>query len=88
MRRIVMPLIRPAFVNGFLLVFLQAIKNLTLALILTSPTGVVVSTLIYSFWDRANTASTGALGVVILSITVVLSVFLRRANNRGGTVVA
>jgi iron(III) transport system permease protein len=88
MRRIVMPLIRPAFINGFLLVFLQAIKNLTLALILTSPTGIVVSTLIYSFWDRANTASTGALGVVILSITVVLSIFLRRANNRGGTVVA
>ena len=38
MRRIVLPLIRPAFINGFLLVFLQAIKNLTLALILISPT--------------------------------------------------
>jgi iron(III) transport system permease protein len=88
MRRVVLPLIRPAFVNGFLLVFLQAIKNLTLALILISPTGIVVSTLIYSFWDRANTAATGALGVVILTITVILSVFLRRANNRGGTVVA
>jgi iron(III) transport system permease protein len=88
MRRVVLPLIRPAFINGFLLVFLQAIKNLTLALILLSPGGVVVSTLIYSFWDRANTAATGALGVVILLITVVLSIFLRRANNRGGTVVA
>jgi iron(III) transport system permease protein len=88
MRRIVLPLIRPAFINGFLLVFLQAVKNLTLALILASPGGLVVSTLIYSFWDRANTASTGALGVVILTITVCLSVFLRRANNRGGTVVA
>jgi iron(III) transport system permease protein len=88
MRRIVLPLIRPAFVNGFLLVFLQAIKNLTLALILISPTGIVVSTLIYQFWDRANTAATGALGVVILTITIVLSVALRRANNRGGTVVA
>lgn len=88
MRRVILPLIRPAFINGFLLVFLQAIKNLTLALILLSPGGVVVSTLIYGFWDRANTAATGALGVVILLITVVMSIFLRRANNRGGTVVA
>ncbi len=87
-RRIVLPLIRPAFANGFLLVFLQAIKNLTLALILTSPSGIVVSTLIYGFWDRANTSATGALGVVILTMTIIMSVLLRRANNRGGTVVA
>ena len=87
-RRILFPLIRPAFTNGFLLVFLQAIKNLTLALILISPGGVVLSTLVYQFWDRANTSATGALGIVILAFTVVLSIFLRRANNRGGTVVA
>ena len=88
MRRIVIPLIRPAFVNGFLLVFLQAIKNLTLALILIAPSSVVVSTLIYNLWDRTNTAATGALGIVVLLITVVMSVLLRLANNRSGTVVA
>jgi iron(III) transport system permease protein len=88
LRRIVLPLIRPAFVNGFLLVFLQAIKNLTLALILISPSSVVVSTLIYNLWDRTNTAATGALGIAVLAITVVMSVLLRLANNRSGTVVA
>jgi iron(III) transport system permease protein len=88
MRRVVLPLIRPAFVNGFLLIFLQAIKNLTLALILISPGGIVLSTLVYQFWDRANTAGTGAVGVVVLTITVVLSILLRRANMRGGGIVA
>jgi iron(III) transport system permease protein len=88
MRRVVLPLIRPAFINGFLLVFLQAIRNLTLALILISPSGIVVSTLIFNFWERTNTAATGALGIVVLSVTVVMSVFLRLANNRSGTVVA
>lgn len=87
LRRIVLPLVRPAFVNGYLLVFLQAIKNLTLALILISPGGVVLSTLVYQFWDRANTAGTGAVGVVALTITVLLSVLLRRANLRSGTLV-
>ena len=87
-RRVVLPLIRPAFINGFLLVFLQSIKNLTLALILIAPSSVVVSTLIYNLWDRTNTAATGALGIIVLSITVVMSILLRLANNRGGTVVA
>ena len=88
MRRVVVPLIRPAFVNGFLLVFLQAIKNLTLALILVAPSSVVVSTLIFNLWDRTNTAATGALGIVVLTITVIMSVALRLANNRSSTVIA
>jgi len=87
-QRVVLPLVRPAFINGFLLVFLQAIKNLTLALILISPGGVVLSTLVYQFWDKANTAATGAVGVVVLSITVILSILLRRANTRGEAVVS
>jgi iron(III) transport system permease protein len=88
MRRIVLPLVRPAFLNGYLLVFLQTIKNLTLALVLISPGGIVLSTLVYQFWDRANTAGAGAVGVVSLAITVVLSIALRRANVRGGAVTA
>lgn len=88
LRRVVLPLVRPAFINGYLLVFLQAIKNLTLALILISPGGVVLSTLVYQFWDRANTSGTGAVGVVALTITILLSIVLRRANLRSGTVLA
>ncbi len=81
-RLIVRPLVWPAVLNGFLLVFLQAIKNLTLALILISPDGVVLSTLIYQFWDRANTAGAGAVGVIVLTITVLLSIGLRRVSMR------
>jgi len=81
-RLIVRPLVWPAVLNGFLLVFLQAIKNLTLALILISPDGVVLSTLIYQFWDRANTAAAGAVGVIVLTATVLLSIGLRRVSMR------
>jgi iron(III) transport system permease protein len=77
MRRVVAPLILPAFLNGFLLVFLSAVKNLTLALILVSSQNVVLSTLIYSFWDNANTAGTAAVGTVLVGITLVASILLR-----------
>jgi iron(III) transport system permease protein len=83
MRRIVMPLIMPAFLNGFLLVFLSAIKNLTLALILFTPGSIVLSTLIWSSWDRADTALTAALGVVMVLMTLILALITRRLAGMG-----
>lgn len=80
-RRIVLPLVLPAFLNGFLLVFLLAIKNLTLALILFSPESVVMSTLVWHYWDlSADTASTAVVGTMMVVITLSLSIIIRRLN--------
>ena len=80
-RRIVLPLVLPAFLNGFLLVFLLAIKNLTLALILFSPESVVMSTLVWNYWDlSADTASTAVVGTIMVIITLSLSIIVRRLN--------
>jgi iron(III) transport system permease protein len=80
-RRIVLPLVLPAFLNGFLLVFLLAIKNLTLALILFTPESIVMSTLVWNYWDiGADTAETAVVGMVMVVITLVLSVIVRRLN--------
>jgi iron(III) transport system permease protein len=82
-RRIVFPLILPAILNGLLLVFLLAIKNLTLPLILYTPQTVVLSTLLWGYWDRARTAETAALGVIMVIITLILGTILRRFNREG-----
>lgn len=80
-RRIVLPLVLPAFLNGFLLVFLLAIKNLTLALILFTPDSVVMSTLVWHYWDlSADTARTAVVGTLMVVITLSLSVIIRRLN--------
>ena len=80
-RRIVLPLVLPAFLNGFLLVFLLAIKNLTLALILFTPESIVMSTLVWNYWDiGADTAETAVVGMFMVVITLVLSVIVRRLN--------
>ena len=80
MRRITLPLVFPAFVNGFLLVFLVSIKNLTQALVLFSPNSVVVSTEIYDRWSFGDTSVAAAMGVVITLLTVGMAVFLRRSS--------
>jgi iron(III) transport system permease protein len=82
-RRVVLPLILPAILNGLLLVFLLAIKNLTLPLILYTPETVVLSTLLWGYWDRADTAETAALGTIMVVITLILGTILRRYNREG-----
>lgn len=82
-RRVVFPLVLAAFTNGILLVFLLAIKNLTLALILYTPDSIVLSTLVWSMWDQANTGGTAALGSILVVITLVLGVILRRITREG-----
>ena len=82
-RRVVLPLVLPAFLNGILLVFLLAIKNLTLALILFTPDSIVLSTFIWRLWDRADTAGTAALGTIMVIVTLILGIVLRRMNREG-----
>jgi iron(III) transport system permease protein len=77
LRRIVLPLVRPAFVNGLLLVFLVSMQHLTVPLMLSTPNNTVITAAIYSEWDHGDTSMAGALGVVVVSITVTLAAVLR-----------
>ena len=83
MRRVVLPLVLPAFLNGALLVFLLSIKNLTLALLLYSPRSEVLSTLVWNLWDKADTAGTAVVGIVMIAITLTMAVLLRRVGSLG-----
>ena len=84
-RKILLPLIYPSFLNGMLLIFLLSIRNLTLALILSSSNAVLLSVLIFTRWDAGQTEETAAIGMVMLMITLTLAIFVRRATATGGT---
>jgi iron(III) transport system permease protein len=77
MRRIVLPLVRPAFVNGLLLVFLVSMQHLTVPLMLSTPNNTVITAAIWTEWDHGATSMAAALGVVVVSVTVTLAAALR-----------
>jgi iron(III) transport system permease protein len=79
-RHILIPLLRPVFLNGFLLIFLASVKNLTLPLMLQSPGNVVFATLIYNRWDYGDVTGAAVLSVVLTAITVTAALALRRAS--------
>lgn len=78
--RVLGPLLRPVFMNGFLLIFLASIQNLTLPLILGTSGNVVLSTLIWSRWDYGDVTGTAVLSVVMATITVLAAIVLRTAS--------
>ena len=80
MRKILLPLVRPSFINGVLLIFLLSVRNLTLAIILQGSKSVLLSVLIFARWDAGQTEEAAAIGVVMVAFTLVLAVVLRRAS--------
>jgi iron(III) transport system permease protein len=80
--RVLFPLLRPVFFNGFLMVFLASIQNLTLPLMLQSSGNEVLSTLIWSRWDYGDATGTAVLSVLMTAITIAAALLLRRAGGR------
>jgi iron(III) transport system permease protein len=80
-RRILVPLILPAFLNGCLLVFMASMQNLSIPLILASPTNTVLSTVIWNRWEYGYVNQTAVLAVGMTLLTVLAAVFVRRTAN-------
>jgi iron(III) transport system permease protein len=72
-RRVSLPLLMPATVNVWVWVFLHAIRELPVAAMLYAPGSVVLSTLIWSFWQDGKAALVGALGVFLFLISALVS---------------
>jgi iron(III) transport system permease protein len=76
-RRVTLPLVFPAFLNGWLWVALHAMRELSIALMLFSPSSIVISTLIWSFWQNGRICEASTLSIVFVLITIVLVPLLR-----------
>jgi iron(III) transport system permease protein len=70
--RILVPLALPSYVNGFLLVALLSVKNLSIPLILGGQNSSMLATLVWNRWDNGDTAETGALSIIMIAITLIL----------------
>ncbi|TDC46402.1 iron ABC transporter permease [Jiangella ureilytica] len=83
-QRVLGPLLRPVFLNGFLMIFLASIQNLTLPLMLGSNDNVVLSTLIWRRWDYGDVTGAAVLSVTMATITVIAATLLRRTTGTRG----
>jgi ABC-type Fe3+ transport system permease subunit len=83
LRRVTLPLMTPAMLSCWLLLFAFALKNFVTVSVLYAPQSVVVSALQFELWSGGQPEVAAALGTInmLFSIALVLaySLLMRRA---------
>lgn len=77
-RRILVPLLRPALLYGWLFLALLSIRELTVATMLFSPRNVTLPAVVWNLWNSGNTAQSSAVSLVMLVVLLPLVVLYMR----------
>ncbi len=77
-RRILIPLMRPGIVAGWILLATIFIREFSLSLFLYTPSSEAVGPLLYFSWLDGQTGSVGALGLLVSVISAGLIIVARR----------
>jgi len=83
-RHVVVPLIMPALLAGWIYIFLITFKELSIALLLYSPGSQVVAVTIWELWENGHVGELAAFSLLITFGTVLVgSLFLNIAQRYG-----
>jgi iron(III) transport system permease protein len=83
-RHVVVPLILPALLAGWIYIFLITFRELSIALLLYSPGSQVVAVTIWELWDNGHVGELAAFSLVIAIGTIIVgSIFLKIAQRHG-----
>jgi iron(III) transport system permease protein len=72
-RRVILPLAAPVFINGWIWVGLHAARELTAALMLFTPSSVLISTSVWNMWEQGKASTASAFSVVLISILLIIN---------------
>ncbi|MDQ1628209.1 MAG: iron(III) transport system permease protein [Actinomycetota bacterium] len=82
--RITFRLLSPAFVAGWIWIAAHSIKNLSVPLLLATPSNGTIATTLYFYWQRkADFSLASALGVALVAALALLAIFARRVISSG-----
>ncbi|MBV9121715.1 MAG: iron ABC transporter permease [Chloroflexi bacterium] len=80
--RVLVPLLTPALINTWILLFLFGVRELSLPLIVGTPDSQVIATLIWSLWNSGRTAEVSAMAVLLILVLAIATVGARLASQR------
>lgn len=84
LRRVILPLLSPAFFGGWVFVFLLSARELSMSILLVSPNTPVVSVAIFDLWENGQAGELAALGVIwTLMLSAIAMVYYSMARRYG-----
>jgi iron(III) transport system permease protein len=82
LRRVTLPLARPALLAGWVLVFVPTIQELSASVLLFTPDTMTLAVAIFNFQDNGRLELVSALGVVMLVLATLVVIAARRIAGR------
>ncbi len=82
-RRILLPLLRPGFIAGWIILATIYLREFSLSIFLYSPGAEPIGPLLYHFYVDGNLGPMCSLGVIVSAICLVLIVIARRLGRAG-----
>jgi iron(III) transport system permease protein len=83
-RRIVLPLLKPGLLAGFIYVVIVSIRELSSSILLYSPGNEVVSIMIWELWQNGQYVELSALGVMLILLLFLLVMIAQIIGRRFG----
>ena len=83
-RRIVLPLLKPGLLAGWIYVLIVSIRELSSSILLYSPGTEVVSILIWELWQNGQYVELSALGVMLIVALFLLVILAQLVGRRFG----
>src|SRR5262247_128152 len=83
-RRVVLPLLKPGLLAGWIYVVIVSIRELSSSILLYSPGTEVVSIMIWELWQNGQYVELSALGVMLIVALFLLVVLAQLAGRRFG----
>jgi iron(III) transport system permease protein len=86
LRRVVMPLLSPAIIAGWLFIFLLGCKELSMAILLAGPDSQTIAVAMFDLWSNGQGGELAALGLMwTILLTAISAVFYVAAQRHGTT---
>jgi iron(III) transport system permease protein len=82
--RVVLPLLKPGLVAGWIYIAIVSLRELSSSILLYSPGTEVVSILIWELWENGQYVELSALGVMLIVLLFVLVQIAQIAGSRFG----
>jgi len=83
-RRVVLPLLKPGLLAGFIYVMIVSIRELASSILLYSPGSEVVSIMIWELWQNGQYVELSALGVMLIVALFLLVMVAQLLGRRFG----
>ena len=83
-RRIVLPLMKPGLIAGWIYVVIVSVRELSSSILLYSPGSEVVSIIVWELWQNGQYVELSALGVMMILALFVFVLIAQLASRRFG----